>query len=125
VTGRKVLLDENLPHQLRLHLPDHEAVTVAFAGMDGLKNGDLLKAAKAAGFDVFLTADQVFPHQQNRDGRKIAVVAFGSDWSVIGAQTRRISDAIMDARPGTISRVDCGTFSRRRTKPPALGPRQG
>ena len=50
----KVLIDECLPHKLRLHLAKHEAVTAVYAGFGGLKNGELLDAAEAAGFDVVI-----------------------------------------------------------------------
>ncbi len=111
----KVLLDENLPHKLCLHLPEHDVVTVAFAGLDGLKNGKLMKAAEDAGFDVFVTADRALPYQQNMAARRIAVVALsGQIWSVIQTHVERISLAISTAPPGMVTRVNCGVFSRRR-----------
>ena len=61
---RKVLLDENLPHALQAELPEFEVWTVGRAGWGGIKNGELLRRASAE-FDVFLTADQGIPHQQN------------------------------------------------------------
>jgi hypothetical protein len=87
--GRRVLVDENLPHKLRLHLSGHEAVTVAFAGMDGLKNGQLLRAAEDAGFEVFLTADKAMPYQQNMAGRKIAIVALSGRYGPSSRSTCR------------------------------------
>jgi hypothetical protein len=117
VSARKVLVDENLPHKLRIHLPEHEAVTVAFAGLDGMKNGELLKAAEELGYEVFLTADKALPYQQNMAGRKIAVIALsGQIWAVIRIHIQTISLAISNAQPGTLARVECGTFNRRRTK---------
>ena len=38
-----------------------------------LKNGDLLTAAEASGFEVLVTADQGLGYQQNLDGRRLAV----------------------------------------------------
>jgi predicted nuclease of predicted toxin-antitoxin system len=38
----KVLLDENLPHQLRGELPGHEVITVKYMGWHGIRNGELL-----------------------------------------------------------------------------------
>ena len=61
---RRVLIDEHLPHRLRPQLADFDAWTVARAGWAGIKNGELLKLAEQS-FDVFLTADQNIPHQQN------------------------------------------------------------
>jgi hypothetical protein len=37
--------------------------TVRYAKLAGLKNGDLLSAAEAAGFDVLVTMDQSIPEQ--------------------------------------------------------------
>ena len=54
----KVLLDESVPQKLRLLIEGHTVVTVAFQGWSGLKNGALLAAAKEAGFELFITADQ-------------------------------------------------------------------
>jgi hypothetical protein len=41
-----------------------------------LKNGELLTAAEAAKFDVFLTVDQGIEYQQNLTGRNIAIIIF-------------------------------------------------
>lgn len=71
----KILLDECLPQDLRHHFPEHEVHTVEWAGMKGLKNGQLLLAMETAGYDVLLTIDQGLQHQQRITGRKIAIVA--------------------------------------------------
>jgi hypothetical protein len=41
-----------------------------YAGLAGLKNGELLTAAETAGFEVFLTVDQGIEYQQNLLTRK-------------------------------------------------------
>jgi len=120
----KVLLDENLPHKLRLHLVRHETVTVAYLGWGGLKNGELLKAAEDAGFDVFVTGDRALVHQQNLGARKIAVVSLSANnWPIIKNHVARIASAIDSARSGSFVRVECGVFSRRapRLKGPSSG----
>jgi hypothetical protein len=48
----RLLLDENLPHQMRLELPEHEVSTAAYMGWAGIENGELLRRAAAAGFDA-------------------------------------------------------------------------
>jgi len=53
----KVLLDENLPHDLRHFLPGHEVFTVAFLGWAGVENGALLAKAAGEGFGVVVTKD--------------------------------------------------------------------
>ena len=57
----KVLLDECLPLDFRHSFPSHAAHTVEWAGFKGKKNGDLLRAAEAAGYEVLLTVDQGMP----------------------------------------------------------------
>ena len=71
-----VLLDECVSEQLRHHLPGHECQTVRYAGFAGLENGELLKKAEAAQFDVLLTVDRGFEYQLNLADRRIAVVVF-------------------------------------------------
>ena len=70
----KVLLDENLPHELRHHLAGHDAFTVSYIGWSGTKNGALLKLAGAGGFDVFLTMDNGVAYQQNTAALPLSVV---------------------------------------------------
>lgn len=70
----KLLLDENLPHQMRLELPGHEVVTTAYMKWGGVENGELLRRAAAAGFDAILTNDRGLAYQQNRDALPVAVV---------------------------------------------------
>ena len=111
----KVLLDENLPHKLRGLLPGHEVMTVAFMGWGGLKNGELLKAAEDAGFDVFLTGDQILHYEQNVLERRLALLILSAqDWPIIKQNVAQIAAAIKDAKPGMVVVVDCGVFVRRR-----------
>lgn len=53
-----MLVDENLAIRLRLWLPSVEAVTVEHMGWKGMRNGELTRRAKAASFDVIVTADR-------------------------------------------------------------------
>ena len=52
----KILLDENLPHALRHEIQGHDVFTVQFMGWSGLKNGELLARAMAAGFGAIIPA---------------------------------------------------------------------
>ena len=70
----KLLVDECVDERLRLLFPGHDCQTARFANLAGLKNGRLLEAAEAAGFDVLITVDQNIPDQQNLSGRRIALV---------------------------------------------------
>lgn len=70
----KLLLDENLPHQIRLEMPGHEVFTVAYMGWGGVENGELLRQAAAGGFDALVTNDRGLEYQQNLTALPLAVV---------------------------------------------------
>lgn len=70
----KLLLDENLPHQMRLELPGHDVYTVAYMGWRGVRNGELFLRAAAAGFDALVTNDRGMEYQQNLAALPLAVV---------------------------------------------------
>ena len=81
----RILIDECVDQRLRLLLRAHDCQTAAYAGLAGLKNGALLAAAEAAGFEVMITTDQEIPFQQNLKIRRISIV-------VLCAPTNRLSD---------------------------------
>ena len=56
----RLLIDECIDQRLRLLFPNHDCRTAGFAKLAGLKNGRLLDAAEAAGFNVLITVDQPF-----------------------------------------------------------------
>ena len=65
----KLLLDECVDERLRRLFSGHDCHTAHHAGLAGLKNGLLLDAAEAAGFDVLVTVDRNIPEQQNLSAR--------------------------------------------------------
>lgn len=71
---RRVLLDENLPRQLARELAGHEVRTVRAEGWSGVLNGELLRRAGVAGFEVIVTADRNLEHQQVLAGRSLGTV---------------------------------------------------
>ena len=74
----RILIGECIDEQFRSSLPGHDCQTARYAGLAGLKNSDLLTAAEAKKFDVFLTVDQGIEYQQNLEGRKIAIILFSN-----------------------------------------------
>jgi hypothetical protein len=70
----RLLIDECVDERLRLLFPGHDCQTARFANLAGLKNGLLLEAAEAAGFEVLITVDQNIPDQQNLAGRRISLM---------------------------------------------------
>jgi predicted nuclease of predicted toxin-antitoxin system len=81
----KILLDECLPVDFRHSFPTHAVQTAQWAGLKGKKNGELLRAAEAAGYDVLLTVDHGIPHQQSPAGRGLAII-------VVRSRTNQIED---------------------------------
>jgi len=72
----RILIDECIDERFRNSLPGHDCQTTRYAGLAGLKNGELLAAAEKGKFDVFLTVDQGIEYQQNLTARKIAIIIF-------------------------------------------------
>jgi predicted nuclease of predicted toxin-antitoxin system len=70
----KLLLDENLPHQLRHELTGYDCYTVAFMGWGGIENGELLRRAASAGFDALVTKDAGVQYELNLTNLPLAVV---------------------------------------------------
>ncbi len=70
----KLLLDENLPHQLRHEISGHECFTVAYMGWNGIENGELLSRAFIDRFDALVTKDANIHYEQNLTDLSIAVV---------------------------------------------------
>ena len=94
----RLLIDECVDERLRLLFPDHDCQTARFAKFAGLKNGLLLDAAEAAGFDVLITVDQNIPDQQNLAGRNISVV-------ILCGPTNRLRD-LAPLVPAMLSSLD-------------------
>jgi len=67
--GRTIALSRNIPLSGTLGVLER-------AGFAGLENGELLKQAEAAKFDVLLTVDRGFEYQQNLATRHLAVIVF-------------------------------------------------
>ena len=74
----KILLDECLPLDFRHSFSGHDAHTAEWAGLKGKTNGELLRDAELAGYQVLLTVDQGMPHQQNPAGRKLSIISIRS-----------------------------------------------
>ncbi len=105
----RVLLDEHLPHRLRrLFAPDVEAITVAYLGWKGRRNGDLLRATQDEGFDVLVTMDQGLPHQQDLRDIRIGILlleAKSNRLADLEPLMASVHDALKRIQPGEILRV--------------------
>ena len=84
----RLLLDENLPHELRHLLVGHEVFTVAYMGWQGLENGALLARAAEEGFEAVLTMDVGIAYEQSLVRLPVSVLLI-----------RSASNAIDDLKP--------------------------
>ena len=97
-----VLFDQGTPVPIRPFLKEHTVQTTAQRGWDKLKNGELLKAAEDAGFDVLVTPDKNIRYQQNLTVRTIALVVLGnSQWPILRLHVERVVATVNAARPGS------------------------
>jgi hypothetical protein len=113
----RVLLDENLPHDLAGALTGHAVSTVQGLGWAGIRNGALLTRAGDV-CDVFISMDGNIERQQNLAGLALGVV-------IIDAPSNRMADllpvvpellqVIDGVRPGEVRHV--GRPLRRRGEP--------
>jgi hypothetical protein len=103
----RVLFDQATPLPIRDYLDQHEVRTASQQGWATLKNGELLMAAEAAGFEVLLTTDKNLRYQQKLDGRKIAVVVLGrQQWPQVKGHVQRVVEAVNVAVSGSYTEVD-------------------
>jgi hypothetical protein len=66
----RILFDQGTPVRLRNALAGRMVATAFDLGWHKLANGELLEAAEAKGFEVFVTTDQRLKYQQNLSNRK-------------------------------------------------------
>ena len=104
----RVLLDEQLPRQLAPYLTGHTVRTVQQERWAGMKNGELLRQAEAAGFEVFVTADQNLEFQQNLRTVSLRIVALEAASNALEDLLPLVPSAlaaIASAQPGQVIRV--------------------
>lgn len=74
----RVLLDQCTPALIRKYLTKHDVSTAHEEGWGELLNGNLIKAAENAGFEVLLTADTHMLSQQNLSQTRLAIVVLSA-----------------------------------------------
>lgn len=103
----RILFDQGTPVAISDALQNHFVRTANAQGWSTLTNGELLRVAEQAGFEVLLTTDTSLPHQQNLQGRKLAIVILTKNrWVLIEPRLTDIAAAVNSAKPGTYCIVD-------------------
>ncbi len=94
------------PRGVAAALVGHDVEEARSRGWDALKNGELLSAAEAAGFDVSVTTDRNIKHQQNLTGKRLALVILSKGrWKLIKLRLPAIQAAVSAAAPGSVVEV--------------------
>lgn len=104
----RVLVDEQIPRQFVAYLSGHEGRTVHQQGWAGLTNGELLRQAAEAGFEVFLTADQNLQYQQNLARSPLCIIVLAAATNTLDdllPLVPRVLDAIPVSQPGLFIRI--------------------
>lgn len=103
----RILFDQGTPVSIRNVLQDHAVRTANEQGWSSLSNGEILRVAEEAGFEVLLTTDTHLPEQQPLKGRKLAIVILSKNrWVLIKLKLREIVAAVNSAKPGTYTVVE-------------------
>jgi hypothetical protein len=74
----KILFDHNVNRRFRKHLSGHVVETTRERTWEKLANGELLRAAAAAGFELFVTVDKNLEFQQNLKTLPLPIVLIDS-----------------------------------------------
>ena len=123
---KRIILDEGVPEKSPGTCPVIDVTTVPAEGWAGARNGKLLGLIERARFDVFVTADKNMEYQQPvLERRPFAVLLLSTNHlPSIVPHVAKIAEALDAARPGSLTKVDCGTFlPRRMRKPDAIAVR--
>jgi hypothetical protein len=98
----RVLFDQGTPVEIAAFLTDHTVRTTRQEGWETLENGDLLRAAEEADFEVLGSTDNGLGYQQNLKGRRLAMVVLSRNrWRMVQRMIRKIVAAVDRAEPGS------------------------
>ena len=103
----RILFDNGTPNPIASTLVGHQIAFARQIGWHKLENGELLREAEQAGYDLLLTSDKNIRYQQNLSGRKIAIVVLGNQqWPDVKLHLERVLEAVNAATPGSFSEVE-------------------
>jgi hypothetical protein len=103
----RILLDHNTPAPLQYALHGHEVETAYEKGWAELLNGDLIREAEAAGFELLITTDQGIRYQQNWTGRALALLVLSTnDWTRQRRCKERILTTVNSMAPSTFAELE-------------------
>lgn len=96
----RILFDQGTPVPLRRTLVPHEVATAFEMGWSDMENGRLLDTAEGK-FDALITTDQNLRHQQNLQGRRLAILVLPTtNWLEIRDHLPEVAAAVNALQPG-------------------------
>jgi len=105
----KILLDENLPKQLKSDFgSDYDVRTVRDMGWLGKKNGELLGLIVFNGFDYFVTLDKNLRYQQNLDRIELKIfllLALNNRRETLQAFVEKVKNKIQEGNLQKINEI--------------------
>jgi hypothetical protein len=102
----RILFDHGTPGGIAASLSAHKVTEAIELGWDRISNGELLRLAEDAGFDLLLTTDKRIRYQQNLANREIALVVLGnSTWRILRRHLDRVVIAVEASTPGSYTEV--------------------
>ena len=105
-----ILFDQGTPLGLRRALQGHTVKTAYEQGWSTMVNGELLRAAESAGFEVFITTDTNLLYQQNLKKLKLAIIILSRNrWRLVKPHISNIIAAVEAAQPGSCRVIDIST----------------
>jgi hypothetical protein len=103
----RILFDQGVPRGLTASLTNHDVTEARELNWERISNGELLKRAETACFDLLLTTDKNLRYQQNLAERKISIVVLGqSPWWLVKQHLETIVAAVDSATFGSYTEVD-------------------
>ena len=103
----RILFDNGTPNPIARSLVGHDVAFARQIGWHELKNGDLLRQAEEAGYELLVTSDKNIRYQQNLSGRRIAIVVLGNQqWPDVKLHLDKIAAAVNAAIPGGYVEVE-------------------
>ena len=102
-----ILFDHGTPAPLLSFLVGHTVTKTKDLGWDRLSNGELLKAAEEAGYEILVTTDKNIRYHHKLTGRRSPLVLLAKPRGpVVRRSLHRVVTSWNAASPGTYTEVD-------------------
>jgi hypothetical protein len=103
----KILFDNGTPNPIARSLAGHTVTFARKVGWHELSNGELIRKAEDAGYELLLSTDKNISYQQNLTGRKIALIVLGQQqWPIVRLHLDTIVAAVNTCTPGSYTEVE-------------------